>query len=90
MEMLRDGRPGIDSFPNLCYHKLRRAVSRGRPAPLVSLGGGIRGYDTWNVRFSTISDFDEFCRDEGIDIHDRVCLDTEARDRVTWAVTCLA
>lgn len=82
-EMLRVGRQAIVSFPNLGYHKLRRQLAEEGRAPLVSLGGGSRWYDTWNVRFLTIADFDEFCRDEGIRIHDRVFLDTEARRRVT-------
>ncbi len=82
-EMLRVGRRAIVSFPNLGYHKLRRQLAEEGRAPLVSLGGGSRWYDTWNVRFLTIADFDEFCRDEGIRIHDRVFLDTEARRRVT-------
>lgn len=82
-EMLRVGRRAIVSFPNLGYHKLRRQLADEGRAPLVSVGGGSRWYDTWNVRFLTIADFDEFCRDEGIHIHDRVFLDTEARRRVT-------
>jgi homoserine O-acetyltransferase len=82
-EMLRVGRRAIVSFPNLGYHKLRRQLADGGRAPLVSLGGGSRWYDTLNVRFLTIADFDEFCRDEGIRIHERVFLDTEARRRVT-------
>jgi homoserine O-acetyltransferase len=82
-EMLRVGRRAIVSFPNLGYHKLRRQLADEGRAPLVSLGGGSRWYDTLNVRFLTIADFDEFCRDEGIHIHERVFLDTEARHRVT-------
>lgn len=82
-EMLRVGRRAIVSFPNLGYHKLRRQLADEGRAPLVSLGGGSRWYDTLNVRFLTIADFDEFCRDEGIRIHERVFLDTEAHQRVT-------
>lgn len=82
-EMLRVGRRAIVSFPNLGYHKLRRQLADEGRAPLVSLGGGSRWYDTLNVRFLTIADFDEFCRDEGLHIQDRVFLDTEAHRRVT-------
>jgi homoserine O-acetyltransferase/O-succinyltransferase len=82
-EILRVGRRAIVSFPNLGYHQLRRQLADEGRAPLVSLGGGSRWYDTMNVRFLTITDFDEFCRDEGIHIHDRVFLDTQARHRVT-------
>jgi homoserine O-acetyltransferase len=81
-EMLRVGRRGIVSFPNLGYHKLRRQLSEQGRAPLVALGGGTRWYETQNVRFLTIADFDAFCHDEGIQIHQRVSLDTEARCQV--------
>jgi homoserine O-acetyltransferase len=77
-EMLRVGARGIVSFPNLGYHKLRRQLAEQGRAPLVALGGGSRWYETPNVRFMTIDDFDEFCRDEGLQIHQRVSLDTEA------------
>lgn len=82
-EMLRVGRRAIVSFPNLGYHQLRRQLADEGRAPLVSLGGGSRWYDTLNVRFLTIADFDEFCQDEGLHIDDRVFLDTQARQRVT-------
>ncbi len=81
-EMLRVGRRGIVSFPNLGYHKLRRQLADEGRAPLVAVGGGTRWYDTHNVRFFSISDFDEFCQDEGIQIHEHVSLDTEAGRRV--------
>jgi homoserine O-acetyltransferase len=81
-EMLRVGRQGIVSFPNLGYHKLRRQLSEQGRAPLVALGGGTRWYDTHNVRFLTIADFDEFCREQAIRVHQHVSLDTEARRRV--------
>ncbi|MBC8874050.1 MAG: homoserine O-acetyltransferase [Planctomycetes bacterium] len=77
-EMLRVGRRGIVSFPNLGYHKLRRQLAEEGRAPLVAVGGGTRWHDTQNVRFLTIADFDEFCREEGIQIHQHVALDTEA------------
>ena len=81
-EMLRVGRRGIVSFPNLGYHKLRRQLADHGRAPLVALGGGTRWYDTPNVRFLTLTDFEEFCRDHQITIHQQVALDTEAGQRV--------
>ncbi len=81
-EMLRVGRRGIVSFPNLGYHKLRDQLARHGHAPLVALGGGSRWYDTPNVRFLTITDFEDFCRDHQITIHERVALDTQAGQRV--------
>jgi homoserine O-acetyltransferase len=82
-EMLRVGKRGVVSFPNLGYHKLREQLAvRGR-APLVALGGGSRWYETHNVRFLTIADFEEFCRDHAIIIHEAVALDTENGRRIT-------
>ena len=49
----------------------------------MALGGGSHWYDTDNVRFLTIADFDEFCREQGITIHEQVFLDTESNCRVT-------
>jgi homoserine O-acetyltransferase len=82
-EMLRVGRRGIVSFPNLGYHRLRRQLLEHGRAPLVALGGGTRWYDTQNVRFLTIADFDEFCRDHGLTVHEHVWLDTEAGRRIS-------
>jgi homoserine O-acetyltransferase len=76
-EMLRVGSRGIVSFPNLGYSKLRRQLAEAGRAPLVAVGGGTRWYDTHNVRFLTIADFDEFCHEEGIQIHKHVSLNTE-------------
>jgi homoserine O-acetyltransferase/O-succinyltransferase len=76
-EMLRVGRRAIVSFPNLGYHKLRRQLSEQGRAPLVAVGGGTRWYDTQNVRFLTIADFDEFCDEQGIRIHEQLPLNTE-------------
>jgi homoserine O-acetyltransferase len=81
-EMLRVGKRAIVSFPNLGYHKLRQQLYEEGRAPLVALGGGTCWYDTHNVRFLTIADFNEFCQDEGIRIHETVALDTEAGTRV--------
>lgn len=81
-EMLRVGGRAIVSFPNLGYHKLRQQLAEQGRAPLVAVGGGTRWYDTHNVRFLTIADFDEFCREQGIRIHDRLSLNTETGQRV--------
>jgi homoserine O-acetyltransferase len=76
-EMLRVGRRGIVSFPNLGYHKLRRQLAEEGRAPLVALGGGSRWYETPSVRFLTIADFDAFCAEQGITVHQRLALNTE-------------
>jgi methionine biosynthesis protein MetW len=40
-------------------------------------------YNTPNLRFFTIADFEELCREQGIRIHRKVALDTEAGREVT-------
>ena len=36
-------------------------------------------YNTPNIRFFTIADFEDFCRQKNIQVHRRIALDTEAR-----------
>lgn len=76
MEMLRVGRRGIVSFPNFGYWKLRRQLAeQGRTPRAAALP--FRWYSTPNVRVLTISDFEAFCVEKGIRIHQQVALDTE-------------
>ena len=39
-------------------------------------------YNTPNIRFFTIADFEDFCREKAIRVHRRIALDTEARQEV--------
>jgi homoserine O-acetyltransferase/O-succinyltransferase len=78
MEMLRVSQRAIVSFPNFAYSKLRTMLCEQGKAP-ISLGLlRYQWYNTPNIRFLTISDFEDFCRDQDIIIHHRICLDTEA------------
>jgi len=81
-EMLRVGRRGVVSFPNLGYWKYRTQLAEEGRAPQVDPSRGHHWYNTPNLRFLSISDFEVFCRDQGYRIHQRVPLDTEARRRV--------
>jgi homoserine O-acetyltransferase/O-succinyltransferase len=76
-DMLRVGRRSIVSFPNFAYHKLRTMLHEQGKSPVSS--GLLRHewYNTPNIRFFTIADFEEFCRQRGIRIHQRIALDTE-------------
>jgi homoserine O-acetyltransferase len=80
-EMLRVGRRAIVSFPNLGYRKYRRQLAEQGTAPQVDSPEGRHWYDTPNVRFLTIADFEAFCRDRGYRIHEQIPLDTEAGRR---------
>jgi homoserine O-acetyltransferase len=76
-DMLRVGKKSIVSFPNFAYYKLRNMLNEQGKSPVSS--GLLRHewYNTPNIRFFTISDFEEFCRKHNIRIHERIALDTE-------------
>jgi homoserine O-acetyltransferase len=81
-EMLRVGRTCIVSIPNFGYHRLRKMIAEEGRAPKA---GGVlhyEWYNTPNVRFFTIADFEDFCRSKGVRIQKRIALDTEARAEV--------
>jgi homoserine O-acetyltransferase len=77
-EMLRIGQCCIVSIPNFAYHRLRHMLAEEGRAP--KAGGVLRyeWYNTPNIRFFTIADFEEFCRAKNIKVHRRIALDTEA------------
>jgi len=76
-DMLRIGRRSIVSFPNFAYHKLRKMLSEQGRSPVSP--GLLRHdwYNTPNIRFFSIADFEEFCRERNIQVHQRIALDTE-------------
>ena len=78
MEMLRIGRTCIVSIPNFAYRPLRQMLVEQGRAP--KSGGVLRyeWYNTPNVRFFTIADFEDFCLQKGLHVHRRIALDTEA------------
>lgn len=81
-EMLRIGRTCIVSIPNFAYHRLVRMLADQGRAP--KSGGVLRyeWYNTPNIRFFTIADFEEFCRDRKIRVDHRITLDTETGTEV--------
>jgi homoserine O-acetyltransferase/O-succinyltransferase len=89
-DMLRVGRRSIVSFPNFAYYKLRRMLSEQGKSPVSS--GLLRHawYNTPNIRFFTIADFEEFCRERNIRIHERIALDTEDGQVVSGDANLLA
>lgn len=81
-EMLRVGRTCIVSIPNFAYHRLRLMLAEEGRAPKA---GGVlhyEWYNTPNIRFFTIADFEEFCRGKNIQVERRIALDTEAGSEV--------
>jgi methionine biosynthesis protein MetW len=72
-EMLRVGREAVVSFPNFAYWKNLRAVLDGRMP--VSEDLPYQWYDSPNVRFFTLLDFEALCEQMGLAIRERSVLD---------------
>ena len=82
-EMLRVGATGIVSFPNLAFHKLRRILAEEGRAPRAYGWLKDQWYDTADIRFLSIADFEDFCRAKKFPIQRRIALNTEAGQEVT-------
>ncbi len=81
-EMVRIGRTCIVSIPNFGYHRLRTMLAETGRAPKSAGVLHYEWYNTPNIRFFTIADFEDFCRQNHIRVHRRIALDTEARTEV--------
>ena len=79
-EMLRVGREAVVSFPNFAYWRNLRSVLDGRMP--VSEDLPYQWYDSPNVRFFTLLDFEALCAQMGLSIVERRVLD-EAGQNVT-------
>ncbi len=85
-EMLRVGREAVISFPNFAYWKNLRSVLDGRMP--VSEDLPYQWYDSPNVRFFTLLDFEALCAQMGLIIRERSVLD-EAGNQVNNEVNFL-
>ena len=72
-EMLRVADEAIVSFPNFAYHVNREAIADGHMP--VSEDLPYEWYDTPNVRFFTIADFEALCAELGIEIRESLAFD---------------
>ncbi|HEV2393246.1 MAG TPA: homoserine O-acetyltransferase [Verrucomicrobiae bacterium] len=77
-EMLRVGRECIVSIPNFGYHRLRRMLAEEGRSPKSAGVLHNEWYNTPNIRFFTIADFEDFCRSKEIRVHRQIAFDTEA------------
>ena len=82
-EMLRIGRIGIVSFPNFAYRKLRDMLAKEGRAPESTGLLRYKWYNTPNLRFLSIRDFQDLCREKDIPVLKMLALDTEAHEDVT-------
>ncbi|PTD97533.1 methionine biosynthesis protein MetW [Pseudothauera lacus] len=72
-EMLRVGREAVVSFPNFGYWRHRQSILNGHMPVSESLPH--QWFDTPNVRFFTIADFEALCERDGIAIRERLAFD---------------
>lgn len=76
-EMLRVGREAVVSFPNFGYRKHRESIGAGHMPVSESLPH--QWFNTPNVRFFTIADFEALCEQAGIAILDRLAFEEGRR-----------
>jgi methionine biosynthesis protein MetW len=76
-EMLRVGREAVVSFPNFAYWKNRMAVMGGRMP--VSEDLPYEWFDTPNLRFFTMLDFEALCEHMHVSVRERQVLDEAGR-----------
>ena len=72
-EMLRVGHEAVVSFPNFGHRSHREAIARGRMP--VSEALPYQWYNSPNVRFFTIADFEALCAANGIVVHEGLFFD---------------
>ncbi|MBK1680290.1 methionine biosynthesis protein MetW [Rhodocyclus tenuis] len=72
-EILRVGREAVVSFPNFAFRANRAAIAAGHMP--VSEDLPYEWYETPNVRFFTLIDFEELCAQLGIEIRERLAFD---------------
>ncbi len=72
-EMLRVGHEAVVSFPNFGHRSHREAIAVGRMP--VSEALPYQWYDSPNVRFFTIADFEALCAANGIDVREGLFFD---------------
>lgn len=72
-EMLRVGREAVVSFPNFGYRRHREAIARGHMP--VSDALPYQWYNTPNVRFFTLADFEDLCATLGIEVRGLLAFD---------------
>ncbi|MDE3196620.1 MAG: methionine biosynthesis protein MetW [Acidobacteriota bacterium] len=77
-EMLRVGRRAIVSFPNFGHWTMRRAMLFTGQAPRTKLFP-YNWYDSPNIHFLTVNDFENFCKEQGFPIEKRYFLSGSKR-----------
>ena len=73
LEMLRVADEAVVSFPNFAYRANREAIAAGHMP--VSEDLPYEWYETPNVRFFTLADFEALCAKLGIEVRERLAFD---------------
>ncbi|MDR1478761.1 MAG: homoserine O-acetyltransferase [Planctomycetaceae bacterium] len=81
-EMLRVGVRGIVSFPNLGFHEHRRRLMEEGLAPKLEPDTSKEWYNTSEVRFLTLADFNDFCNKKEINVHHCIAIDTRQQKQI--------
>lgn len=76
-EILRIGREGIVTFPNMGHWKCRAQFAFGRMPVTRHLPN--TWYDTPNIHMCTLSDFEDLCEHDRIDVMERAAVDSQHR-----------
>ncbi len=63
-------------MPNIAYREFRTELATAGRAPQGFGSEGFSWYDTPNLRFLSIADFEQFCSRHDVHIHQRIALDT--------------
>jgi len=74
-EMLRVGRVGLVSFPNFAHHAAVRQLLERGTSP-VTEGLPFPWWSSPSIRFFSIKDFENLCRELSIDVVQRVAIDS--------------
>nr|WP_232225019.1 methionine biosynthesis protein MetW [Acidihalobacter ferrooxydans] len=84
-EMVRVGREGIVTFPNMGYWKNRLQLAVAGHMP-VSRALPYTWYDTPNIHLCTLQDFERLCDEKGLRILQRTVVDAGHREQALAAV----
>ena len=88
-EMLRIGKKVIISFPNFAHWNCRwQLIGQGHAPVTKQLPFG--WYNSPNIHFFSIKDFDEFCRKLKVQVEHRIPLTKYHKSPVRWAPNLLA
>lgn len=84
-EILRVGGKGVVGIPNFAFWRMRLFLLFNGRMPKTDFLP-YEWYNTPNIHFCSVLDFDEYCRKNAIAVERRICLSTERGGRVLRGV----